>query len=776
MPRTLKKLMPEKTVVTYLRLAVFCLCSVLLCCALRSESAFAAGDLKMYNEDDRELTWSLNADRMVASAGGDVLEAYGNVVIQRGDDFLKADYARYYSSTSWVFLLGNVTARMNGDNLKAQEAEFNLTSRTGWLINGELFMAGPHTYFSGEHITKHWGDVYSFKKAKVTTCDGENPAWSFTADSAVVELDGYAQLWGAAFQVKNAPVLYSPFMVVPAKTERQTGFLTPEFGHSSRNGYFYNQPYFWAIDQSRDLTLSEYYMSRRGFMHGANYRSRASEDESMWLRFDWLKDRRDQDSAPRRDNSSRYWLRGMYDWRLPAGMELWRVRADIDVVSDAWFMKNFKSGYSGFNGSRRELFDWFSRDLAEIDKDRISKVMLFREWERGSVYFAGTYTQNPYYGNGNASRNTDTTVQTLPELNAYLHKGRLLEWLPLEFSGSTSAGYKYRRNGTSGGRLDFSPQATLPIVSDYGTILASGTFHYTWYSSDRKGYADRPGSRITREKSRTISDFDIEGSTNFSRVYNLGSVDSTIDEPGSKRWTAVKHNVVPKVEYRYRPNESQGSNPQYDAYDRLNHQNELTYSLENNFTRKREQVAVVKNAEGVEETVVKSDYLEVLRVKLSQTYDVRESKRNDDLDKLERRPFRDIEAEVNVAWDHRFGLNSITHWSTNNGNLTRQDHRAYVNLPNNWNFYTSLDFRNKFRNYYSMREDRLTMLGFGGFMSYGPWTTNFYYKWSIHGQAATEYGVDIAYNHQCFSIIGRLSDDGMDTSFSLLVSLSGLGI
>ena len=96
-----------------------------------------------------DAPWTLNADSVVSLDDGVIVEASGNVLLQRGEDYLKADFARYYTTTNWIFIQGNVEARMGRDMLNAAEAEFDLTSRTGWLKDGSIFIAGPHMYVTG---------------------------------------------------------------------------------------------------------------------------------------------------------------------------------------------------------------------------------------------------------------------------------------------------------------------------------------------------------------------------------------------------------------------------------------------------------------------------------------------------------------------------------------------------------------------------------------------------------------------------------------------------
>lgn len=124
---------------------------------------------------DTPQTWRLLADRTAASHDNKYIEAFGNVVLERGKDYIRADYARYYQTTKWVFLKGNVEARFQGDFLKAEEAEFDLDTNTGWLKNGQVFMEDPHMYFEGAILKRTGPETYEFREATVTACDGDRP-------------------------------------------------------------------------------------------------------------------------------------------------------------------------------------------------------------------------------------------------------------------------------------------------------------------------------------------------------------------------------------------------------------------------------------------------------------------------------------------------------------------------------------------------------------------------------------------------------------------------
>ena len=84
------------------------------------------------------------------------------------------------------------------------------------------------------------------------------------------------------------PIFYSPWLVVPVKNQRQTGFLFPELGSSENNGFTFNLPFFWNISDSTDLTIYTEYMVNRGYMPGLELRYVKSETDKGLVMANYL--------------------------------------------------------------------------------------------------------------------------------------------------------------------------------------------------------------------------------------------------------------------------------------------------------------------------------------------------------------------------------------------------------------------------------------------------------------------------------------------------------
>ncbi len=77
-------------------------------------------------------------------------------------------------------------------------------------------------------------------------------------------------------------MLYLPFAEHPAEQPgRQTGFLVPSIGVSSRKGLILGDSLYWAMSRSVDATLGAEYFSQRGWAEHVDFRARPSEDSSI---------------------------------------------------------------------------------------------------------------------------------------------------------------------------------------------------------------------------------------------------------------------------------------------------------------------------------------------------------------------------------------------------------------------------------------------------------------------------------------------------------------
>jgi LPS-assembly protein len=190
---------------------------------------------------------------------GDVLIARGGVTLTRGATTLRADEVRYDRRDSVAQARGHVVLVDPEATIEGDAASLDLDDETGSIddVQGEMRQS-PYR-LTADHVEKRGGPCYGIRDGVFTTCrcgGVERPPWSIAAESTDVTVGGVGIAKHAKFRINDTPVLYFPYLLFPANTDRQTGFLMPQLGYSNRRGFVYQQPFYWAIDKSSDLTLT----------------------------------------------------------------------------------------------------------------------------------------------------------------------------------------------------------------------------------------------------------------------------------------------------------------------------------------------------------------------------------------------------------------------------------------------------------------------------------------------------------------------------------------
>ncbi|MFZ3072646.1 MAG: LptA/OstA family protein, partial [Thermodesulfobacteriota bacterium] len=157
--------------------------------------------------------------------------AEGDVVIIQGDMTLTALKAVLDMTEGKARAEGNVVVtKSDGNYMTADSLDVDMDKETAVIVNGNLYFIDNNIYVYGSEIKKTGKETFESSRIKITSCDCENdesPAWSFSARDAKVTKEGYFTGFHSFFYIKDVPVLYSPYVVLPVKTKRQTGFLTP---------------------------------------------------------------------------------------------------------------------------------------------------------------------------------------------------------------------------------------------------------------------------------------------------------------------------------------------------------------------------------------------------------------------------------------------------------------------------------------------------------------------------------------------------------------------
>jgi len=548
----------------------------------------------------------LRADHIAYDKSDNSYLAEGNVEVWQGDRKLTADRVRLNAGNNEAEATGNVILVQGEDVLRGERIHIDLDTSLGIIFQGTLFLKKQHFYLRGEEIERVGEDTYRVKGGSFTTCDGDWPSWRFTGRETLVTLEEYASVRGATFEVKNVPLVYSPYLFFPVKTQRQSGFLIPRVGYSNTSGFRIDNAFFWAISKNMDATFYLDLAERKGVGEGLEYRYIRKKGSSGVFHGYHLRE------------SEAY--REKYTEQLDRQPDRWQV----DLQHEEYFSERFfaKTRITGF--SDRQYF----KDYGLTYEDRASEqaysfVSLTHNWERFSLFAEARHTVN-------LVREDKTTLQNYPLITFTGLKQQIFA-SPFYYSFNSTVTNFWREEGVAGQLLDVHPRLSLPLKwKNYVEITPELGARETFLRTQDGGEEFR---------SRGLWDLGVAAATDFSRTFDTG-------------WEKVpklKHQIRPEIAYTYIPDYSiipdvdQRQIPDYGTA--FNKSNPITYSLTQRLIGK------VFDAPG------KSRYHEFVYLKVGKSYDLHEAGRSlDDLNNS----FQAISAKLRVKSLKYFMVENIT--------------------------------------------------------------------------------------------------------------------
>jgi len=614
----------------------------------------------------------IEADNMSYDNERDLYLAEGNVVITYGAGVLTAATAEYDRKKNLATAQGDAMLKMAQDTLQGDKIVVNVEDKTGVAYDSKAFYARNHFYIKGSKIEKTGENTYFIEKPVATTCDGDHPAWEIAGSSMKVTLEGYGLVKNGRMLAKGVPVLYSPFIPFPAKTKRQSGFLLPQLSYSrDKDGLDVEVPFFWAISPQMDATFYSRYIEKRGFKEGMEFRYFAGGKSFGTLYGDYMEDNKhvieQSDAGLPRDWQGMHRRWSYYFNHQTTFDPQFYVRADVRRVSDSWYFRDFNSHnyyLTNYAASEEDPFRKVPFQGNESLPYLESTVRLFKGWDNYTL-MARVRSTDDF-----STMNNDRTLQQYPEMVVNGIKQPLFS-TPVYFDFTGTYDYFYRGEGQKGHYAEIAPTLSLPFnISQYAKITPQITVRELYWNRD-----DDQANADNRSGDRTVVNAGLAVSSRLSRVFNVNI----------RNWEKIRHEIKPEIFYSYIPSVRQDNLPDYLPWvssfldnslasdignANLMEQNAAAWSLTNTVT------ARLKDKTGA------GSYLELLRFKLFQVYDINEAKKDMTGSAADRRPMSDVGMELdlkphpNVSLAARNKYNPYTGWKEMNYDLGVSDWRG----------------------------------------------------------------------------------------------------
>jgi LPS-assembly protein len=530
---------------------------------------------------------TLSAEQLDYDGATRVFRARGGVVLEQEGLRLTADELFWQDSTRDVVANGQVRLADPGGELQGSNVTANLATGLGRVSAGRVFLRERNFHLTGTELERLGEASYRVTDGHFTTCDGAVPDWRFSAAQVDVDLGRYATARHVWFEVNNRPLLYLPYLVFPVKRERESGFLLPRAGYSSRKGTLLSLAWYEVIDRHLDATVYLDYLSRIGLGKGLEYRYVLGGDnrgEALLYHVSGIN-----------ENSNSYALDWQHDGTLPGGV---RLAANVEYVN------------------KREYFEDFGETADEYNRDHtVSTLLMQRNWEKLNLTGFARYIKN-------LEGDNDTTLQRWPEFAMDVPFYRL-ETMPLYTSTELRATNFRRDTGAEGQRLF--------LRQGLGLVLKPGS--WLEFSPEVAVYG-RAYHGDSGDETDLLPEYGATLSTRLQRVFPFA------------RWgiDRLQHSIEPQIRYRYIPDSDQEDLPLYDLNDRIGRislfDNDLVGAL--NFLEYAVVNRLTARSTGADGT---SAYRELINLRLSQAYDIEEKR---DAAEDDPEPFSDLRTELGL--------------------------------------------------------------------------------------------------------------------------------
>lgn len=207
--------------------------------------------------------------------GAQYFEAIGNVVIISGNDTVYGELASLDQEKMQVRMEGNVRFVTKDLTLYGSHVEYNVATGGADIRNARIITSQYNLVAS--RLVRVSEDEYLAYEAEFTTCKDCAESWSVFGKTIRVKVGNYVQISHGLAKIKGVSVIYIPYIVLPILGKRKTGLLFPTISQRDGEGLSFEQPVFWAIDDSKDATISPTFWGKRGYGMDLQYRQRFSD-------------------------------------------------------------------------------------------------------------------------------------------------------------------------------------------------------------------------------------------------------------------------------------------------------------------------------------------------------------------------------------------------------------------------------------------------------------------------------------------------------------------
>lgn len=301
------------------------------------------------------------SDKAYRRSAENLFEAVGNVIITHDPNAIYGEKATLGFETGDADVFGNV--RYVGPEMTMYGSELHYNFQTDFLkVKNARIVSDGYVVLGSEIWRDEPGEIRAIN-AEYTTCEDCPESWSIVGGEVHITQGEYIRITHAFIKVRGVVVMYIPYLVLPIKKDRETGLLFPSMSARSDEGIHFRQPFFWAINDHQDMTLTPSFFGKRGFGGDVEYRQVLGERRWFQLNSlainDLLYDPNDYLGPPDERTRFRHFSEYEHHYQFSNNLNhhlFFSQTRDLDIMRDFDYLLQEKQKGSDLGGGG--FFDW----------------------------------------------------------------------------------------------------------------------------------------------------------------------------------------------------------------------------------------------------------------------------------------------------------------------------------------------------------------------------------------------------------------------------------
>lgn len=480
--------------------------------------------------EDRVELYGENVD-----VNGSIATAVGDPVALYQDQILSADKLTYDRNSSTFEAIGNVNVfKAKQYHILSDYSRLDLINETRYSKPYYMVDQDSGAWISTDEAKACKNEI-DLESGSVSGCDSHDPLWKIRFSSADYDTEEmWVNLYNARLQVNDFPLFYLPYFGYPTDKTRRSGLLIPSFGLSNSEGFYYQQPIYFAPQNWWDAEIRPQIRTSRGSGMYTDFRFVDTASSQGSIRLGYFKEQVKYAEEYDLANIKHYGYDVNYRHSAPLR---------------EWFDVNLK-GESGLyvDGSWMNDVDYLNLQQSDETQNVTANQVLSRinAYYNSEDNYFGTYLKHYQYLD---QESNDQTIQTLPSLQYHRYLESFLDNHIL-VSADAIATHFYRPDGKRAIQGDFTVPLTFQsaLFDDYLDASYTATAF-----SNVIGFYGNPKSGETTNYEEGL----------YAQLDHTFALSSTLVRP----YESLTHVITPSVSYTL------SGNRFYDGYYKTYHDN-----------------------------------------------------------------------------------------------------------------------------------------------------------------------------------------------------------